>query len=89
MVWAQAFPFVALQFYEDEGTTSKETLLMVLIASAGLWLLLNFAFFCTVDPSYLNTFFGIKTILLRFVHGERRGFGEISELPSRTGVASR
>jgi len=57
MVWAQAFPFVALLLYDDEGATSKETLATALIGSACLWLLLNIAFFCTIDISYLGTFF--------------------------------
>jgi len=61
MVWAQAFPFVALQFYEEGDTISKEAITLILVGSYGAWLLLNIAFFCTIDLSYLGTFFGTKT----------------------------
>ena len=61
MVWAQAFPFVALLFYEEGESISKDTLTLFLIGSMGLWLLLNIAFLCTIDLSYLGTFLGTKT----------------------------
>ena len=61
MVWTQAFPFVAQQYFDDEGATSKEIILTVLIGSSCLWLLLNIVFLCTIDLSYLNTFIGTKT----------------------------
>ena len=60
MIWAQAFPFVALQLYEDSATT-KDALTLFLVDSFTLWLLLNIAFFCTIDLRYLGTFFGTKT----------------------------
>jgi len=61
MVWAQAFPFVALQFYEEGDTISKDLITLILIGSFSTWLLLNVAFFCSIDLSYLGTFFGTKT----------------------------
>jgi len=58
MVWAQIMPFVALQFFEGD---KKETITIMLLGSFILWLLLNFVFFCLIDLSYLNTFFGTQT----------------------------
>jgi len=46
MVWAQIFPFVALQFYEGEDFSSIATFLVCSLIS---WLLLNVAFFCTIN----------------------------------------
>ena len=60
MVWAQAFPFVALQFYEDSDT-KKVALTIFLVGSFASWLLLNIAFFSTINLNYLGTFFGTKT----------------------------
>jgi len=61
MVWAQTFPFVALQFFEEGDTISTDAIMLILIGSFNAWLLLNIAFFCTIDLSYLGTFFGTKT----------------------------
>jgi len=61
MVWAHVIPFVALQFYSDSDKEEKDAIMLVLVCSACLWLLLNIAFFCTIDLSYLSTFFGTKT----------------------------
>ena len=58
MVWAQIMPFVALQFFEG---SNKEALSIILFCSTTLWLVLNVVFFCTIDLSYLNTFFGSMT----------------------------
>jgi len=58
MVWAQIMPFVALQFFEGD---MKETITIMLLCCFTLWLLLNFFFFCTINLSYLNTFFGTTT----------------------------
>ena len=58
MVWAQIFPFIGLQFYEGE---EQGSITVALVGSFVLWLLLNAVFFCTIDLSYLNTFFGAKT----------------------------
>jgi len=58
MVWAQIFPFVALQLYEG-GV--KEDMTMFLTVSLSLWLLLNIAFFCTIDLKFIGTFFTTKT----------------------------
>jgi len=66
MLWAQAFPFVALNLVEgkiynkSEGIRSDEIFLL-LSGNLILWVLLNVIFFCTIDISYLKTFFGTKT----------------------------
>jgi len=59
MAWAQIFPFVALQFFEDKEM--KGAITIFLICCLALWLLMNIIFFCTIDLSYLNTFFGTMT----------------------------
>ena len=67
MVWAQAMPFVALLLYErmedggNEVFVAKSTISTFLISSFVLWLITNVAFFCTIDLSFLNTFFGTMT----------------------------
>jgi len=58
MIWAQIFPFVALQFFEGELKSKIET---GLIVSFIIWLSLNIAFFGTIDLAYLHTFFGAMT----------------------------
>jgi len=58
MIWAQVFPFVALQFFEGELKSKIET---GLIVSFTVWLLLNIAFLGTIDLAYLHTFFGTMT----------------------------
>jgi len=58
MIWAQIFPFVALQLYEGD---MKETITAALSASFTLWICLNVVFFCTIDLSYVSTFFVTKT----------------------------
>ena len=58
IVWAQILPFVALQF-SDSGM--KGEIKVLLVVSFMLWLSLTIVFFCTIDLSYLNTFFGTKT----------------------------
>ena len=58
MIWAQAFPFVALQLYDG---TSKDTISTFLVGSFSLWLLLNVAFFATIDLSFIGTFFTTTT----------------------------
>ena len=60
MVWAQVFPFVALQFHEGDKTT-RNALTTVLVGCFSLWLVLNIIFFCTIDLKFLNIFFGTKT----------------------------
>jgi len=55
LLWAQIFPFVALQFFEDG--TMKEGITVVFVVSFILWLLLNIIFFCTIDSNYLHTYF--------------------------------
>jgi len=62
MLWAQAMPFVALSMFDGgkkEGL--KREMTVGLVGSFCLWLVLNLVFFCTIDMSYLNTFFGTKT----------------------------
>ena len=59
VIWAQAFPLAALQFFEDGAM--KKDITAVFVVSFSLWLVLNIIFFCTIDSHYLNTFFGSKT----------------------------
>ena len=54
MLWAQVFPFVALQLYEGRDKSSLTT---YLLGSFVLWLTLNLMFFLTIDLSYAKTFF--------------------------------
>jgi len=58
LVWAQAFPLVALQYFDGK---SKDIMTAFLAVSFMAWMVLNVIFFCTIDLSYLNTFFGTKT----------------------------
>ena len=58
MVWAQTFPFVALQYFDGE---MKDIMTGVLAVNFTAWMVLSIIFFCTIDLSYLNTFFGTKT----------------------------
>jgi len=58
ILWAQAFPFVALQFFDGE---MKDIMTSFLAISFTAWMVLNITFFCTINLSYLNTFFGSKT----------------------------
>jgi len=58
MIWAQAFPFVALHYFDGE---MKDIMRGFLVFSFMAWLMLNIIFFCTINLSYLNTFFGTKT----------------------------
>ena len=58
MIWAQAFPFVALQYFDGE---MMDIMTGFLAVSFTAWLMSNIIFFCTIDMSYLNTFFGTKT----------------------------
>jgi len=59
LVSAQISPFVALQFSPKGGV--KDDVTVFLTVSFVAWLVLNIIFFCTIDLSYLNTFFGSKT----------------------------
>jgi len=68
MIWAQIFPFVALQLFEgkDDGSgdgdgDTRDAVTMILVGSASLWVLLNVVFFCSINISYLDTFFSTKT----------------------------
>ena len=62
MVWAQAFPFVALYFVDDDTFNGRKSKMAVfLICSFGTWL---FLLACTIyytDPKYRSTFYGTKT----------------------------
>jgi len=58
MIWAQIMPFVALGWYEGEN---KEQLQILLLVSFGFWLVLNGLFFCSIEMSFVGTFFGTKT----------------------------
>jgi len=48
MLWAQIFPFVVLQLYDGDADT-KDALTVYLVGSFSLWVLLNVAFFATID----------------------------------------
>jgi len=62
MVWAQAFPFVALFILEEgDSTTTKSTITLFLIGSFVVWLILNIAFLYAIDVNYLKTFIGMLT----------------------------
>ena len=54
MVLSQIFPFVAL-FVADNDDYDR--LFQVLVASFVLWVSLNITFFCSIDLTYLRTFF--------------------------------
>jgi len=58
LVWAQIFPFVALQFYDG---AHSETLKLILYISFVIWAVLNLAFVCTIDLNYIHTFFCTET----------------------------
>jgi len=59
VVWAQIFPFVALEFF-FEGE-KKEELRAFLTTSCASWFVLNFLFFATINSSHIHTFFSLKT----------------------------
>jgi len=70
MLWAQVFPFVALHLYNNSDGLADSTndhddlgekVQLLLICSFVVWLMLNVAFFCTIDLSYIFTFFSIET----------------------------
>ena len=58
MMWVQALPFVALQYYEGDDT---EAVMILLVCSFCIWLILNIVFFCTIDLDFIGTFFGMIT----------------------------
>ena len=66
MIWPHLLPLVALQLYdgkdngEGEGATTN-AITTTLVGSASLWVLLNVVFFCSINTSYLDTFFSSKT----------------------------
>jgi len=70
MLWAQVFPFVALHLYNNSDGLADSTndhddlgekVQLLLICSFVFWLMLIVAFFCTIDLSYIFTFFSIET----------------------------
>jgi len=64
VVWAQLFPFVGLQYFTEENNYrrfTKGAFTVFFVVCLLLWLVLNIIFFCTIDSSYLNTFFGFQT----------------------------
>jgi len=70
MLWAQAFPFVALVLRSgaDVGgeerrvmSVSEDDLRLFFIFSFIAWLVPNVAFFCTIDLNYTSTFFSSQT----------------------------
>ena len=58
MMWVQALPFVALQYYEDDDSGR---IFIFLVCSFCTWAALNIAFFCTIDLDFVGTFFGTIT----------------------------
>ena len=58
-------PFVALRMSESDGfeklKVSNDLIRVFLYASLGVWLVMSFAFFCTIDLKYAHTFFGMAT----------------------------
>jgi len=62
MLWAQVFPFIALYLVNENesslGGKTMEEVSLVLIGIFILWLVLTITFFCTIDISYIGTFFG-------------------------------
>ena len=59
LIWAQIWPFFALQWYESDNA---ERVLEFLVASFCSWCILSSIFFCCcIDVSYLGTFFGNMT----------------------------
>ena len=58
-------PFVALHLYEDEDKdkdeSKKKFLLIILSCCLAVWLILNIAFFCTINLKFVSTFIGMKT----------------------------
>ena len=58
MMWVQALPFVALQYYEGDDV---EAIKIFLVCSFCIWLILNIVFFCTIDLDFMGTFFGTIT----------------------------
>jgi len=65
MLWAQVFPFIALYLVDDNESTlggrTRREMLSFLMGIFILWLVLIVTFFCTIDISYIGTFFGTKT----------------------------
>jgi len=67
LLWSQIFPFVALFLLnkqDNQSLLSDSTLNSITFALSGssiAWLLMNIAFFCTIDLAYLNTFFSTQT----------------------------
>jgi len=69
MLWAQVFPFVALHLYNNadglaDNTNNHddlgENVQLLLMCSFVVWLMLSVAFFCTIDLSYIFTFFSTE-----------------------------
>ena len=69
MVWAQILPFVVLEMHSysvsmdsgDISNVNKNEIQLFLFCILGAWLLANIAFFCTIDISFMHTFFGTHT----------------------------
>ena len=67
LVWSQIFPFVALFLLNKQENAdlmtdgAMNTVTIILVCSSIAWLLMNIAFFCTIDLAYLHTFFSTQT----------------------------
>ena len=54
MLWVQALPFIGIQYFTGDD---EEEIKIFLVCSLCLWLILNVAFFCTIDLDFIGTFF--------------------------------
>ena len=62
LLWAQIFPFVALQFYKSDKHNLNSDIVTVFLACIFcLWLVLSVALFCTIDLKYVPTFISTLT----------------------------
>jgi len=63
VIWAEIFPFVTLQLLNETSVnlTHHDEILLSLCLSAGLWLLVNTLFLCSINLEYIDTFYSAKT----------------------------
>ena len=74
MLWAQAFPFVALQFYDEGESDKKRFITIFFVCSFVVWIVLVLLLAFYVDRSYLHTFYDLQTgpesVIERFLLAE-------------------
>lgn len=56
-VYNQMFPFIALQYYKGK----QEGVFAFLLATLALYIAVSAVFFCSINASFISTFFGTKT----------------------------